>query len=139
MNGPTRFASTFLSLPLLFLCTTPALSSASLSAQEPRIAIGTDLVTPELKIAAEEGLRYLAGEQHQDGYWAQDIGYKLNTNYNITKSDSAHIGVTSLALISFMAGGHLPNRGEFGDNIERGLNYILNHIHESGYITDNGS
>ncbi|MHC5064767.1 MAG: prenyltransferase/squalene oxidase repeat-containing protein, partial [Planctomycetota bacterium] len=25
------------------------------------------------------------------------------------------------------------------DNIDRGLNYILNHIHESGYITDNGS
>lgn len=108
-------------------------------AQQASRSVSTELITPALRSAVDQGLRYLADTQHPDGYWAQDVGYKLNTNYNITKANSAHIGVSSLALISFMAGGHLPNRGEYGDNLERGLNYVLGRIHESGYITDNGS
>ncbi len=89
--------------------------------------------------AVNDGLQYLADTQHPDGYWIQDVGFKLNTNYRITSRSSAHVGVTSLALISFLAGGHLPGRGKYGKNVERGLSYVLSRVTENGYIRDNGS
>ncbi|MCA8954457.1 MAG: terpene cyclase/mutase family protein, partial [Planctomycetes bacterium] len=44
-----------------------------------------------------------------------------------------------LALMSFLAGGHAPGRGKYGDSISRGLRYMLACVKENGYINDNGS
>ena len=116
-----------------------ALAAAPM-AQRSREPSTTDwAINPELEEAVERGLRWLASGQSPDGYWAQDIGFKLNTEYHVTKYNTAHVGVTALALISFLAGGHLPGRGRYGDVIERGLDYVLSCVRENGYITDNGS
>jgi len=96
-------------------------------------------ITEELQDAVDQGLQWLADQQAPQGYWRQHIGFKLNTNYNVTKANAAHVGVTSLALISFLAGGHLPGRGEHGEVITRGLDYVLRCVRDIGYITDNGS
>ena len=111
--------------------------SAVLCAQA-RTRTETDplLITPQMRQAVERGHQFLAKEQRPDGYWAQHVGFKLNQNYRVTESDSPHVGVTSLALMSFLAGGHLPGRGRYGDNIERGLDYVLQCVRENGYITD---
>ena len=108
-------------------------------AQERQRAIGRWEITEELKEAVNRGLDWLAAEQHPSGFWVQDIGFKLNTEYKVTKEDSAHVGVTALALMSFLAGGHLPDRGVHGQVITRGLDYVLRCVRENGYITDNGS
>jgi hypothetical protein len=96
-------------------------------------------ITPELQAAVARGLEYLAQTQDPRGFWAQDIGFKLNTDYRVTAKDVPHVGVTALALMSFLAGGNLPDRGRYGRVLSRGLDYVLGCVRENGYITDNGS
>jgi hypothetical protein len=95
-------------------------------------------ITPEQVRAIEAGLAWLAARQQDDGSWNGKIGYKLNSGYNYD-AEGGHIGVTSLALMAFLAGGHLPGRGEYGAVVERGLDFILRHAGEDGYITYLGS
>ena len=96
-------------------------------------------ITRKLEKSVDRGLKFLASRQDRAGYWSQDIGFKLNTSYNVTKRNRGHVGVTALALMSFLAGGHVPGRGEFGVNLDRGLKYLLRCVKENGYIQDNGS
>jgi squalene cyclase len=93
------------------------------------------VVTPEQAAAVERGLAWLADHQNADGSWTAKVGYKLNNDYNFTSDDKGHVGVTSLACMAFLAGGHLPGRGKYGDCVERGLGFILGSVQEDGYIT----
>ena len=44
-----------------------------------------------------------------------------------------------IAGIAFLAGGHLPGRGEFGDTLDRAVDFILGCVQEDGYITHAGT
>jgi len=70
-----------------------------------------------------EGLRYLARTQNRDGSWTGGSGRSRN------------VGVSGLAVMAFMANGSQPARGEFGENIERGLDFILANVRRDGFIT----
>lgn len=97
------------------------------------------VVTPEQERAVERGLAWLAAAQADDGSWVSKIGYKLNNGYNYTADDKGHLGVTALAGMAFLAGGHLPGRGRYGPNVERALSFVLASVQEDGYITYGGS
>lgn len=92
-------------------------------------------VTPAQTQAVERGLAWLAANQNADGSWTAKVGYKLNNDYNFTSENNGHVGVTALACMAFLAGGNLPGRGPYGENIERGLGFILDSVQEDGYIT----
>lgn len=87
--------------------------------------------------AADRGLQYLASTQGPDGSWAGDVGYKLEEGYRVWNEDAGHVGVTALAGMAFLAGGHVPGRGPYKDNIDRAMDYILKQAKKDGYITDN--
>lgn len=101
------------------------------------------VVTPEHARAVERGLEWLAAQQVLDGRdtgaWVAKIGYKVNESYQHTADDRGHVGVTSLACMAFLAGGHLPGRGPYGDVVERGLEFVLSAVSDDGYITHAGS
>lgn len=99
---------------------------------------GPIVVTEAQSEAVERGLAWLAAHQNPDGSWNGKVGYKLNSDYRTT-ADGSHVGVTALACMAFLAGGHLPGRGEFGDVVERGLSSVLAAAQEDGYITNNGT
>ena len=67
--------------------------------------------------AAQRGLAYLAAHQNADGSWTGDAGFKLNQDYEVTKHSVPHVGVTALAGLAFLSGGHLPDRGRYARNI----------------------
>ena len=94
------------------------------------------VITAEHKLAVDRGLAWLAENQNADGSWTAKIGRKVNTGYDYTGEDG-HVGVTSLACIAFLAGGHQLGRGNYGKVIERGLNFVLESAQEDGYITRN--
>jgi hypothetical protein len=96
------------------------------------------VITPKHQAAVERGLAWLASEQNEDGSWTGKIGRKLNDGYDYTK-ETGHVGVSSLACIAFLAGGHQPGRGAYGQAIESGLNFVLSACQEDGYITMNGT
>lgn len=101
------------------------------------------VVTPEHAAAVERGLAWLAATQERDGSeagsWIAKIGYKLNVGYEYTADDKGHVGVTSLACMAFLAGGHLPGRGAYGQNVEDGLKFVLSCVQADGYVTHAGS
>jgi hypothetical protein len=117
-------------------------TTALLPAQETlrRGSSNEQLIDDELRQAVSRGHEWLAAHQHPDGYWAELVGYKLNTNYEALDSrPQPHVGVTSLALMSFLAGGHLPDRGKYGKELSRGLNFVLQASQADGQIQLHGT
>jgi hypothetical protein len=119
-----------------------AVGPCSLRAQEVlrRGTSNEQLIDDRLRESVARGLEWLQAHQHADGYWAEYVGYKLNTSYErLDDRPLPHVGVTSLALMSFLAGGHLPDRGKYGDVLHRGLDFVLTCSQADGQITANGT
>jgi len=117
-------------------------STAGLPAQEVQRKGSSSeaLIDESLRSAANRGLEWLAAHQHKDGYWAELVGYKLNNGYETTDDRPLpHVGVTALALMSFLAGGHLPDRGKYGDVLHRGIDFVLQCEQDDGQITQHGT
>lgn len=83
-------------------------------------------ITPEVRTAVEKGLAFLASTQETDGSFAAN-GVGKN------------VGITGLACLAFMADGHLPGRGKYGANVQRGLDYILQNTDVNGLIASGTS
>jgi len=83
-------------------------------------------ITPELDRAVQKGLAALAGLQLEDGSFAASR-YGKNS------------AIASLACLAFMADGHLPGRGKYGPNVERGLEFILSSVTETGLVAADAS
>lgn len=71
--------------------------------------------------AIDMGLRYLKSQQNADGSFGRGRYGK-------------HVGITALCCLAFMADGHLPGRGEYGDIVQKGLEFVLGYATESGLL-----
>lgn len=80
-----------------------------------------DEITPALSIAAVRGLAYLATLQNSDGSFGRG-------RYG------RHVGIASLCAIAFMADGHLPGRGDYGEVVQRTLEFVLANSTETGLL-----
>lgn len=78
-------------------------------------------ITPQLRVTVKKGLAYLASVQSPDGSFGSE-------------QYGAHVGITGICCLAFMADGNMPGRGEYGDVVERGLRFVLSHASESGLI-----
>ncbi len=131
--------------------------------QEVRELPGIDSTTPAEAAARKEkpkpaqwnkateksvdaGLAWLAGQMQSGGYWLGDVGHKQMDGYMVQRSvaeqrqqGQGHMGVTALCGMAFLAGGHLPDRGEYGPLVRKVTNYVLEHVQENGLISDSGS
>lgn len=96
-------------------------------------------VTPASYRAAQSGLEFLAARQNPNGSWNGDVGFKLNQNYEVIEIQRPHVGVTALAGMAFLSGGHLPDRGKYSDTVGRCIQYVIECVRERGYITSHGS
>lgn len=81
----------------------------------------TGEMNPEVDIAVARGLAALAREQNADGSFGRS-------------QFGRNVAVTSLACLAFMADGNLPGRGAYGDVVQKGLEYVLNYVSDSGLI-----
>ncbi len=88
-------------------------------AQQP--AKVNDAVTPSTRSAINRALEYLKNQQHQDGSYGQR-GY--------------HLANSSLAGLAFLGAGNGYNRGPFGEQLAKVLDYILRCQDKWGYIDD---
>jgi squalene cyclase len=120
-------------LALVGLATGAAAQDAG--ARDLAAQVGPIDVTPAQVRAVDNGLAWLAARQNEDGSWTARVGYKLNEDYEYTRADRGHVGVTSLAAMAFLAGGHLPGRGEYGRVVERALDFVLSCVGDDGYVT----
>jgi prenyltransferase beta subunit len=99
----------------------------------PAIIVGLLLAAPacaddEVKMdettkkATAKALTWLAARQNPDGSWS-DGRYPHNT------------AITSFALLAFLSQGHLPNQGQYGAEVGKGMRFLLaSQREEDGYL-----
>ncbi|MEO0512056.1 MAG: prenyltransferase/squalene oxidase repeat-containing protein [Planctomycetota bacterium] len=78
-------------------------------------------ITPELDKAIGRALAALALNQSPDGSFGEG-------RYG------QDVAVTSLVCLAFMADGNLPGRGPYGEQVRRGLEYVLDNATDSGLV-----
>ena len=71
--------------------------------------------------AIVDALKYLASQQLPSGAWRIDA---------FGESTAA----TSLAVMAFMAAGHVPGEGPYGEQMERGIRWVIEHQEPDGMI-----
>ena len=94
------------------------------------------LIDTETRAAIERGLRYLARTQNPDGSWTSNAGIKVNEEYQITPGGENvhHVGVTSLAILAFLAAGHVPERGPYGTVVDNAVKFVLSCVQPDGFV-----
>lgn len=114
------------------------------SPARPAQPAGPDAERIEAAIA--RGLRWLADQQAANGGWIGDVGHKRGDGYFVLRgADSqeeageAHVGVTALAGMAFLASGHLPERGVHARVVRRTLDYMLDQAGKTPYLHDGGT
>lgn len=85
-----------------------------------------DMITPEAEKCIEAGLAFLASRQQDDGSFGGG-GY------------SRDVAVAALSGMAFISGGSTPNRGPYGEHVERCIKYLADNTQDSGYINAPGS
>jgi len=98
---------------------------------EPEAAAGIDppeleLLNPEewrqLDFAVDHGLEFLGRAQRADGsFAAPDLGQP---------------GITSLCVMAFLSRGHVPEEGEYGGQLARAIDFVLDTQQENGLLFD---
>jgi len=79
------------------------------------------LITPAAERAIQQGLEYLARQQLPDGSFGSGT-YRGN------------VAICSLAGMTFLAAGSTPDRGPYGRNVSRAIDYLLANTQPSGFI-----
>ncbi len=78
----------------------------------------TETQWQEVDTAVEKGLKWLASQQQPDG--------------SFPTMPHCQPGVTSLCVMAFLSHGHLPGEGDYGQHLDRAIEYILAHQKRSG-------
>ncbi len=103
----------------------PAKAKSGLLSDRPNQVIGNEITADQQK-AVEQGLAWLARTQNKDGAFGAG-GFSRNS------------GITALAGLAFMQAGNLPGRGQYGDNVQKCLDFVLNSCQESGLVASDAS
>lgn len=72
----------------------------------------TQSITPETQAVIERGLAYLSNNQNPDGSFLE-------------RFESASVGVTALAGLALIAGGHLPGRGRYAHTVSKAVDFVV--------------
>lgn len=91
-----------------------------------RSTMADELLTVDVLRITDSALSFLARTQDPDGGWS-DTKFPSNT------------GVTALCCLAFMAEGSRPRAGKYGRQLDRGLEFILENVQDSGVIAGKGS
>ena len=94
--------------------------------QPYRSTTAEGLLTPEVLKMTDSALDFLARTQDPDGGWS-DTKFPSNT------------GVAALCCLAFMAEGSRPRAGKYGRQLDRGLEFILENVQDSGVLAGKGS
>ena len=100
----------------------PAVPAAHPAAQPPADAAAEKdrvKMDDETKKAVDRALAFLKDQQQRDGSWG-------NT------------AITSFALMAFMANGHVPNQGVYGDVVFKGVQHLLAQVRDNPNRRDDG-
>ncbi len=76
----------------------------------------------------QKALKWLSSQQRSSGAWIA----------NGTGRHGESTAGTSLAIMAFLAAGHVPGEGPYGSQIDRGIRYVLKHQKPDGLLSRKG-
>ncbi len=82
--------------------------------------------------AIERALDWLAAHQHPDGAWRGKRFVDLQTGADGAGQADHEIGITGLALLSFLSRHHLPDDPQYGEAISKGLHFLKTRVQDFG-------
>ncbi|HEY0010055.1 MAG TPA: prenyltransferase/squalene oxidase repeat-containing protein [Tepidisphaeraceae bacterium] len=103
------------------LCTPLASPSIAAPKGEARSGVDDVIVDARTEKLINSGLKFLAARQLPNGSW--------------NSGDRNHsAAITAYVLMGFLSAGNLPNEGEHGAVVRRGLDFLLGCVRPDGYI-----
>jgi len=105
--------------------------------------------TDETERAVENSLAWLAAHQNASGYWDADrygsgrgpeadvADLNLSEERKKTRRESgvqADSGVTALSLLAFLAAGYTNEEGQYAENVNRALTWLVDQQREDGFL-----
>ena len=108
---------TALRVGTVLVLATASLLGPGVPAQE----VAGEAVPPKVQEAVDRGLVWMAANQKPDGTWPQGGGSKT--------------AVPSLAVMAFLARGHVPGQGPYGDLLNKSIDFVLAAQQESGMLS----
>ncbi|MBI4618439.1 MAG: terpene cyclase/mutase family protein [Planctomycetes bacterium] len=103
-----------------------------------RDGIGRYGGSEDTEAAVELGLAWLAAHQSADGRWDSNHFNHLCPSPGERCSGSGLMsydaGQTGLAVLAFLGAGYAPKRGSYGDEVSRGIDFLLQEQKEDGVI-----
>jgi hypothetical protein len=97
-----------------------------------------EAVTPEMDKSIERSLAWLAKNQNKEGFFDCAIGNRVGYSYH-EHSFGSHVGVTAIAGMAFLANGHVPGVGTYGELMKKIVGAMIHSSQGNGYATLNGS
>jgi hypothetical protein len=79
----------------------------------------------------KKGLAYLAKHQLKGGGWGQGDESVHMGNSMANMADSANVADTSMALLAFLRSGNTASKGDYQDEVQRGIAYVVGEIEKS--------
>ena len=104
---------------------TPLILATAWSLLVSGILCAADSRTPQerqVDSAIARALDYLSRHQQPSGAWVVD------------SANGEETSATSLAVMSFLAAGHVPGEGPYGKQIERGIRWVVEHQEKNGML-----
>ncbi|WP_437185401.1 prenyltransferase/squalene oxidase repeat-containing protein [Planctomicrobium sp. SH668] len=93
----------------LLLCNQNAVAQISVTRQR------------EIDDSVARGLAYIAARQNESGSWS-------------TEAWGESTAITSIAVMSFLAAGHVPGEGPYGEQISRGVRWVVSQQQPNGML-----
>ena len=106
----------------------------SLEARSPKNRAATAIKnggSVESEQAVEDALDYLARHQRNDGSWTMFFGEgpcQGECTHSATGKDPHEIAATGLALLCFLGAGHTMTEGEYSEQVNRGVYYLIQRL-----------
>src|SRR5690349_9291443 len=80
-----------------------------------------DQISPQTQASIDRALKYLADHQQKDATWQTNLGPST--------------AVTSLGTMAFLARGHTPGQGPYGENVNRAIDFVVAHQMQNGLLS----
>jgi prenyltransferase beta subunit len=100
----------------------PAEPTPARSTPAPAVVQDNVIVDAKTEHVIHGALKYLATKQSPNGSWNAGGGEHA-------------VAMTAYTLMAFLAAGNTPNEGEYGKNVNRGMQYLLDRVGPDGFIT----
>ena len=96
--------------------------------------------SPQTEAAVQAALKWLAEHQGEDGRWEArrneaGRGTAPDGQSRPNAGADADTGMTGLALLALLGNGHTHLRGDYRDNVRRGLNFLLRSQDSAGCLS----